>query len=322
MKKFTYKNPSTIDEAITFLGKNWSDAKILAGGSDLVGMMKNDNIYPKQVVSLKYLKGYDYVKNGSRGITIGALAKLNDIIDNSQVNNGYSLLSQAASVVGTPQLRNMGTLGGNICQRPRCKYFRGNFPCMRNGGDECSAIIGDNRNHCIFGGGPCFIIHPSDTSTALMALGAQLNIEGPNGSRKVPIEKFFVLPEENIMRENILKPDEIITEISIPPQPENSTQIFKKFMRRSSWDFAVVSVAVILSREGNTCREIKLVLGGVAPKPWRVPKAEEFFKGKSINENNIERVAEIALEGAQPLEKNSYKIELTKNMIKDILLNN
>jgi len=191
---------------------------------------------------------------------------------------------------------------------------------LRTGGDECSALIGDNRDHCIFGGDPCFIIHPSDTATALTALGAQLKIEGPNGPKKVSIDKFFVLPADNVLRENILKPAEIVTEITIPAQPDNAKQIYKKFMRRASWDFAVVSVALIITKEGNECKNMKLVLGGVAPKPWRVEKAEDFLKGKTLSESTIERTAQIALEGAQPLEKNEYKIELTKNLIKDVLL--
>ena len=211
--QFNYIQPKSLEEAVKF----GETAQLYAGGTDLIGLMKDDIIQSEKVINLKNLKGLDKIEDkGSKGLEIGPLVKIADLIENNIVQEKYPLLVQTAKEIASPQLRNMGTVGGNICQRPRCWYYRGDFDCIRKGGDTCFAVGGENKFHCIIGGGPCFIVHPSDLAVALLALDAKIEITSKDGQKTVPVNDFFILPEEDATKENILKSSEIVTKIIIP----------------------------------------------------------------------------------------------------------
>jgi xanthine dehydrogenase YagS FAD-binding subunit len=212
-------------------------------------------------------------------------------------------------------------VGGNLCQRPRCWYFRlEEVNCLKKGGSECYAATGENKYNAIFGGGPSFIVHPSDLAPMFMALGARLTVVGASGKRVIPIDKFFTMPSEgNIRRENVLKNDEIVTEIFVPASPFAAHSSYLKFKERESLDFAMASVAVALQLQGKTVRDARIVLGGVAPIPWRVPEAEKFVAGKTLTKEVLEQAGKIALQGATPLAKNAYKVPLTQTLVRRAL---
>jgi len=321
MNSFEHVNVDTVMNAISFLDSDWN-ARIIAGGTDLLGEMKREIIAPQRLVNLKTIKGSSYIQySEEEGLKIGALTTLSDIESNEIVRERFSILSQAISKVGTPQLRNMGTISGNLCQRPRCWYYRNpHYPCLRKGGKRCFAPAGENRYHAILGGGPCFIVHPSDSAPALIALGASLEIASPEGKKAIPIEEFFVGPKVDPHRENILKSNEIVTEVRVPNPKEDSRGIYLKAMERKAWDFATVSVAAQVAFDDGIVSNSRIVLGGVAPIPWRTPDAEAVVQGKAIDEKTVERVAEVALANSRPLRDNVYKVELAKALVKRALL--
>ena len=322
MKSFEHVNVDTVENAISFLDADWN-TRIIAGGTDLLGEMKREIISPQKLVNLKTIKDSSDIRySEEEGLTVGALTTLSDIESNEIVLERFSILSQAISKVATPQLRNMGTIGGNICQRPRCWYYRNpHYLCLRKGGRRCFAPAGENRYHAILGGGPCFIVHPSDIAPALIALDASLEIANPEGRRVIPIEEFFVGPKVDPYRENILKSNEIITEIRVPSPRENSRGIYLKAMERKVWDFSTVSVASQIAFDDGIVSSARIVLGGVAPIPWRVPNAEAVVQGKAIDEKTAEQAAEVALANRRPLRDNVYKVELAKALVKRALLN-
>jgi len=321
MKSFEHVNADTIENAILFLDSDWN-TRIIAGGTDLLGEMKREIIAPQRLVNLKTIKGSSYIRySEEEDLKIGALTVLSDIESNQIVLEKFGILRQAINKVGTPQLRNMGTIGGNLCQRPRCWYYRNShYPCLRKGGERCFAPAGENRYHAILGGGPCFIVHPSDLAPALIALDASLEIANPEGRRVIPIEQFFVGPKIDPYRENILKFNEIVTEIRVPIPKENSRGIYLKAMERKAWDFATVSVACQIVYGDEVVSSARIVLGGVAPIPWRVPDAEAVVQGKAIDEKTAEKTAEVALTNSRPLRDNAYKVELAKALVKRALL--
>jgi xanthine dehydrogenase YagS FAD-binding subunit len=320
MKSFEHVNVDTIENAISFLDSDWN-TRIIAGGTDLLGEMKREIIAPQRLVNLKTIKDSSYIRYSEEGLKIGALTTLSDIESNEIVKKRFNILRQAISKVATPQLRNMGTIGGNLCQRPRCWYYRNpHYPCLRKGGERCFAPVGENRYHAILGGGPCFIVHPSDLAPALIALDASLEIANPEGRRIIPIEKFFVGPKIDPYRENILKFNEIVTEIRVPSPRENSRGIYLKAMERKAWDFATVSVASQIVFDDGIASNVRIVLGGVAPIPWRAPNAEAVVQGKAIDEKTAEQAAEVALINSRPLRDNVYKVELAKALVKRALL--
>ena len=230
------------------------------------------------------------------------------------------LLAMAAGKIGTPQIRNMGTLGGNLCQRPRCWYYRNNFPCYKHGGSTCFSAAGENDYHAILQGGPSFIVHPSDAAPALVALGATARISNGSRERTVPMDKFFVTPREDVRRENILLPNEILTAIDIPGAPAGSRAIYIKEMVREVWDFALCSVAAMVTVKDGIVADARIVLGGVAPIPYRAAKAEAALTGKPLNEANAAAAGVAAVDGARPLAKNAYKVPLTQAVVKRALL--
>ena len=321
MNNFEYIQPKTLKDASKALGADWQTSLPFAGGTDLLGMMKDEIESPDKLVNLKSIPGLNKINyTPGKGLSIGALTTITEIAEHPLITEKYSLLAQAAKEVASPQLRNVGTIGGNICQRPRCWYFRGEFHCLRKGGDLCYAVDGRNKFHCVVGGAPCFIVHPSDSAVALTALDARLAIFCGKKSRTISIKDFFVLPDSNVERENILQPGEIVTEIQITDMPSNSISGYLKMKERGAWDFALVSVAAIVQKNGSSFSSGRVALGGVAPIPWPDKEVSAQLAGFKINAENIEQLSKKALGEAEPLENNAYKVPLTQNMIKKLLL--
>jgi xanthine dehydrogenase YagS FAD-binding subunit len=322
MKDFSYLQPETLEEASQSLENSFEESLPYAGGTDLLGMMKNDLSTPDKVVNLKSIPGLTEIKYiPGKGLSIGALVRVAQITQDKTIQEKFTVLAQAAQKVASPQLRNMGTIGGNLCQRPRCWYFRGDFHCLRKGGDMCYAVDGENKYHCIIGGGPCFIVHPSDTAVALLALDASLKIFNGKQSREIPLSEFFVLPDQNILRENILEPGELITEILVPETAGNTTSQYIKFIERGAWDFALVSVAAVIRNSGKQIQSGRIAFGGVAPVPWLEKEVSNRLSGFTVNKQNLKQISEMALKKATPLEHNGYKLILARNLLKRVLIN-
>ncbi len=318
MPSFSYVRAKNLEDAVRQLAS--PGARLHAGGTDLLSSLRDGIVAADKLVSisgLSGLRGFRSMADGS--LRIGALTTLAEISADSSIRKGYPALSQAATAVGSPQLRNQGTIGGNLCQRPRCWYFRGDFQCARKGGDRCYAVEGENQRHCIFGGEVCFMVHPSDTAPALVALDAVLRIAGPKGRKEVPAGKFFVMPAQDVTRETILEPGEIVAEITLPPPLNGGRGGYYKARARAAWDFALVGVASALQVEGDTIKRARLVLAGVAPVPWRIPAAEKELIGKKLETLTITRAANAAVAGAEPLSGNKYKVALLRGAVEEAL---
>jgi len=324
MKSFENIDAKSIKDAVSLLQKfqqQKKSAAVVGGGSEYLQLMKDRVVTPDYVINLKTISGLNYIREERGGFRIGALATLAELEEHDAVKEKLLILSEAAGEAASPQIRNAGTIAGNLCQRPFCWYFRSsNFNCLRKGGEVCYTVTGDSRFHAILGGGPSYIVHPSDTAPALVALNAQVKIAGPTGEKTIPLEKFFVLPSVDFKRENILKPDEIVTEIYVPYPKYGSKGFYHKVRERLAWDHAIVSVATVIESSNGVVREARVVLGGVAPIPWRASKAEEFLRSKKIDEQTAQQASEIALEGAKPLKDNVYKVGMSKSLIQRALL--
>jgi xanthine dehydrogenase YagS FAD-binding subunit len=271
-------------------------------------------------VNLKTIKGLDQVKPVNSGVNVGGLITLDALSHHDLIRRQYTVLAEAAETVATPQLRNVGTLAGNVCQRPWCWYFRNGFPCYKNGGNRCFSFGGENQFHAIFGGGPSYIVHPSDTAVALLALDAKFRMIGPSGERIVPAAEFFALPQQNPARENVLAADEVLAEVQLPTARAETRSTYHKIMDREAWTHAVVSAAIVLDIDKQVCRSARVVLGGVAPIPWRLTQVEQMLAGQVITDGLAAKAAETALEGAKPLSRNAYKVPLTKGVVRRTLL--
>jgi xanthine dehydrogenase YagS FAD-binding subunit len=318
IKNFRYVKTGSLVEAIKELGIKGT--VLHAGGTDLLGCMRDEIIQPEKVVSIsgiKELKGISTRPDG--GLKIGSLTVLADVASNSSVFEKYAVLAQAAASVGTPQIRQQGTIGGNLCQRPRCWYFRGDLRCYKKGGSICYGMSGENQYHAILGGGPCFAVHPSDTAVALTALQGQVTIAGASGSKAVKAENFFVGPGKSLDRENVLMPGEIVTGIQLPPSGGKIKSSYRKVRTRGSWDFAQVSVAVVLAFENETIRSARIVLGGVAPQPWTADAAGKLLVGKKLDGSLAKAAADAAVAGANPLNNNGYKVDMVKGAVEESL---
>ncbi len=318
MKSFANVNPRDFKDAVRKLGQ--PNAVPVGGGSDLLGMVKEYIVQPDTLVHLKAIRGNDQVSVRSGETQIGGLITLDTLAHEPSIRSRYTVLAEAAESVGTPQIRNAGTLAGNVCQRPWCWYYRNGFPCFKAGGKQCFSITGENQFHAIFGGGPSFIVHPSDTAPALVALDAQFRVMGTKGDRIVPAAEFFALPKVDPARENVLKNDEILMAVHLPAPKPNVRSTYHKVLDREAWTHAVVSAAIVLEMDQQVCRSARIVLGGVAPIPWRVPKVEALLAGQRITPELAAQAGEVALEGANPLAKNGYKVPLTKAVVRRTLL--
>jgi xanthine dehydrogenase YagS FAD-binding subunit len=326
MKPFDYYKVASAAQAVSLLSKHQQKAAILAGGSDLLGMMKDRLEGPKFkipgfLIDIKGIKELSYIKEQKTGIKIGAGTPLSEIVSSDLIGKKYPLLRQAAGQVGVPQIRNVGTLGGNLCQKPRCWYFRGKlFPdCFRKGGNNCYAPGGENRYHALFGGANCYKINPSDLAPALVALNARVEIGSSKGSRMVPIEKFYVGPDKNMLSETILTPQELVLAVEIPNPATTSKGVYLKLKEREAFDFAVVSVAVNLSLKNGIVDQARIAFGGLAPFPMRSVKAEAALKGKGIKEA-ITAACKAATDGAEPMSHNGYKVDAAKGILEQALV--
>jgi xanthine dehydrogenase YagS FAD-binding subunit len=316
---FSYLRARSLDEALGYLSQE--GARAHAGGTDLLGCLRERIFEVTTVVSiagLKELRGIAATPSG--GLRIGSLTTIAEIARHPVIQSKYRALSMAANEVASPQLRNQGTIGGNLCQKPRCWYYRGEFHCLRKGGDQCYAVEGENAYHCILGGENCFIVHPSDTAPALVALQASVSIAGPNGRRTVAVEDFHMSPADDYTRETVLEPAEIVTEIVLPPPATGLQSSYRKVRARRSWDFALAGVALAVVFNGNRADDCRVVLSGAAPVPWPSAEAEKVVRGRQLNRDRAAQAAEAALENAEPMEQNAYKIPLFRNLIEQQLM--
>jgi xanthine dehydrogenase YagS FAD-binding subunit len=327
MNAFQWANAGSVDDAVKLLKPTDPKADVdqqpmpMSGGQDLLTSLKSYIVRPPRVVNLKTIQGMDKIESdGKGGLKIGALTTLSYLEDHPDVRVKYPGLAEAAFSIATPQIRNLGTVGGNLCQRPRCWYFRlENYNCRKKGGDECFAKGGENKYNAIFGGGKSNYVHPSDLAPMLVALNATVTIAGPDGTRNMPLQDFFTLPSVNVRRENVLKEGEIVTEIQIPASP-SARSTYLKFKERDSLDFAISAVAAAVDlAPDKTVRAARIILGGVGTIPWHVPAAEQYLVGKTLTEQVNAQAAKIALEGAKPMEQNEYKIPLTQTLVRRAL---
>jgi xanthine dehydrogenase YagS FAD-binding subunit len=317
LPSFEYTRVSTVSDALSALSTE--GARLHAGGTDLLGCLHDGVFGATRVVSIGgigELAGVRELPGG--GLRIGALTTIADLAAHPLVRERAPGLAQAAVEVASPQLRNQGTVGGNLCQKPRCWYYRGDFHCIRKGGDTCYALGGENHFHCILGGDTCYIVHPSDTAPALAALEATAHVAGPEGSRTVAVADLHVRPSEDPRRETVLAPDEVLTHLTLPPPPAVSS--YRKVRTRRSWDFALASLALAVALDGDEVARARAYLGGAAPVPWRSRAVEEAITGRVVDEQVAQTAARAAMADARPLAHNGYKVPLFEGMIREELL--
>jgi xanthine dehydrogenase YagS FAD-binding subunit len=321
MRPFDYVRPETMAEAFTLLGQEAGGVRVLAGGTDLLPLMKTDLTAPERLMDIKRLDQMPRdIAATAEEVTLGALTTLTAIETHALIQERYTLLAEAAALAATPQLRNMATLGGNLLQRPRCWYFRHpHIDCWLKGSDTCPAKDGQNQLHALFGAGPCYAVHPSDLAPALLALEADVRLMGPVEERRLPLAEFFVCPEPERRLEVTKDEDELLLAVHLPPLPAGTRSTYLKAMDRKTWAFALVGVAAAMHMEAQTVTDVRLVLSGVAPIPWRLTAAETVLVGHTISEERVTQAAEQALSGAMPLSHNTYKIPLAKHLIRRAL---
>jgi len=318
LKAFTYVNAANEKEAVAALASAQRGRMLpMAGGMDLLGLMKDYIVSPDRVVSIRGLD--QTIAAGDGGLRIGAAAKIADLAEHAAARKQYPALVTAAEGVGTPQIRNMGTVGGNIMQRPRCWYFRNEeFNCLKKGGSRCFAVEGENQFHAIFGDGPCHIVHPSSLAVPVIAYGGRFRVVGPNGAREIDAGEFFQLPNANLYGENVLQPNEIITHVILPAPGQRSAAYEVRFKQSHDWPLAAASVNLVMA--GSTVKSARIVMGAVAPIPWRVPAAERVLAGKTITDAIATEAANAAVAGARPMSGNKYKIQVARTAVKRAIL--
>ncbi len=318
LPSFSYVRPASLADAVQHLAAD--GARAHSGGTDLIGCLRDGVFEATKVVSLTNLSELRGISESSSGqLRIGALTTVADVAADARVRERYPALSQAAAAVASPQLRNQGTIGGNICQRPRCWYFRGDFHCLRKGGTTCYALAGENQYHCILGGSRCYIVHSSDIAPALVALEATVQIAGPQGGRTVPLDEFFVPPSTDAERETVLERGELVTEILLPPPAAELRSSYRKVRGRGAWDFALAGVALALRIADGRVAGGRVVLSGAAPVPWRSREVEHVIQGTALEPEVCRRGAEAAMRDAQPLKRNGYKVPLFRGVIEEAL---
>lgn len=320
MKAFRFARVAAVADAVG-LATSEESAAFVAGGTELLNLMRDGIVTPDLVVDVNAvpLGGLDWRQDGLR---IGALARMTDVARDQTVRQRFPLLSQALLASASAQVRNMASIGGNLMQRTRCWYFRdAALPCnTRVAGSGCPAIAGENRWHAILGGSDaCIKVHPSDLAVALMALDAQVLIHAPEGERRVPIAEFYLLPGTTPHLETVLRRDELIVGVDLPVTPAAARSRYVKVRDRASFEFALVSVAAALEIVGGVVRDVRLALGGVAPKPWRASAAESELRGRQLSAPAIEAASRAAVLGATPREHNGFKVELVRRVLASTL---
>ncbi len=316
MRPFQVLRPTTLDAASKALSGSDIDASILAGGTDILGEVKEGTATPDALIDITGLEGLSDIQVPENGhASIGSLVTLAEIETAPGIQENFPALAQAAASVATPQIRNVGTLGGNLCQRPRCWYYRSPlFNCLKKGGDTCYAVQGLNKYHAIFGGDGCHIVHPSDTAVALTALDASIETFGAQGLRQTPISEFYVGPGTDMLSETALERGDVVTRVLLP-QGTGSNSIYLKAKERQAYDFALVSVAASISVEDGTITGARLALGGVAPVPYALPEVADALTGVPVGDVSPRDLGQLAVRGARPMTDNTYKMRLSSNLI-------
>lgn len=319
MQTFEYANPTSLKEAVSLLGSDWSDAHVLAGGTDQISLMKDYVHTPKRVVNIKNIKELHGISKGGHGLRIGAVVTFDELASDAALRSEYPSISTAVLGITSPQIRNMGTAGGDLCQRPRCWYFRNGYGLLATKDGKSLVPNGENTYHAIFGGGPAYFVSASSLAPALIALGAKVTLVSASGKRTVDLEKFFVAPKDDHTREVDLKPNEILTEIVVPPARGTKNATYEVRQKEAiDWPLATASVA--LQMNGDAVKSARIVLGHVAPTPWVAAEAEKAAAGQNINEDAAAKIAQAAVAGAAPLSQNAYKVQLTRVAVKRALL--
>ncbi|HLG15770.1 MAG TPA: FAD binding domain-containing protein [Blastocatellia bacterium] len=322
MRAFEYANPGTKEQAVRLLGDSWGDAEVLAGGTDLLALMKDDVVAPKRLVSLKDIAELRGIRTSpTLGLRIGALVTIQELLDNSQVRRSYPAIAQAAEGITSPQIRSLGTVGGDLCQRPRCWYFRAGFGLLaRDENGDALVPTGENRYHAILGnGGPAYFVNPSSLAPALIAMRATAKVFGPKGAREVALEKFFLAPGSEGEREYDLKPNEIVTEIVVPPLGLARSATYE-VRQKMALDWPLATASVVISLAAGKVNSARIVLGHVAPIPWRSEEAEQALIGNAVTEAAVEAAGAAAVSMAKSLGRNGHKIRLAKVAVKRAIL--
>jgi len=322
IKPLQIVKPTTVDEAVASLQKHGTDATLVAGNTDEINWLKDRVRTPRVLVDIKDIKslyGIDQQSDGS--VRIGSLTKVADVASSDVLKGSFGVVPEATSLVATPQIRNMGSIGGNLSQDSRCWYYRGGFDCYRAGGHTCYAITGQNRDHSVTDYSRCVTAHPSDGAVGLVAVDASIEVQGPNGTRQEPLSDFYVGPQENITKMNDLAHGEVMTHIVIPKTWRNAAFYFEKVRDRNSWDFPLVNIAAAVKTSGGKVTDVRLVSNGVAPTPKRLRAAERAITGKAISQSTAKAAGQAALPNAAPLTHNAFKVPLTQNLVTRALLN-
>lgn len=322
MELFEYASPTTKQEAVGLLSTRWGESEVLAGGTDLLSLMKNYMVRPKRVVNIKGIAELGGIRASGQGVVVGALVTLEELQTHKTVRGEFPSLAQAARGVSSPQIRNMGTVGGDLCQRPRCWYFRNGFGLLARD-EQGRALVpaGDNRYHAILGNeGPAYFVHASSLAPALIALGAKARLFGPQGQREVVLADFFAIPTSDVERENVLKPNEILSEVVIPAASRGTRNATYEVRQKEALDWPLVTASVVLRMQGGKVANARIVLGHVAPIPWQAAEAAGGLAGKAISEETARQAGEAAVRGAKPLSGNRYKVQLARVAVERALL--
>jgi xanthine dehydrogenase YagS FAD-binding subunit len=318
MQAFEYSNPASLKEATGLLAASWGEADVLAGGTDLLSLMKESLQTPKRVVNIKSIHELGGISRTAAGLRIGATVTMDELARSAEVRGGYQALADAAAGIPSPQIRHMGTVGGDLCQRPRCWYYRQGFGLLAMKDGKSLVVGGENLYHAIFGGGPAYFVSASSLGPALIALEAKVKLVSAKGSREIPVKDFFVAPRDENTREIALRPDEILTEILVPAAATHSATYEVRQKEALDWPLAAASVAIHM--KGPVVGSARIVLGHVAPTPWDATAAGVWLAGKTITVETAEAAGKAAVEGAQPLSHNAYKVTLAKTAVKRALL--
>lgn len=327
MKAFRLHEPTTLDEALYLLRSLGPTARPLGGGTDLVPLMRGGVAgrgmpYPTDLVDLSAVTGMSGIRTSADGATIGAGTTLAEIIESPELRRGWPLLVEALAGIASPEIRAIATLGGNINQRPRCWFFRGkDFDCLKKGGDVCFAVEGHNGYQAIIGGHLCFIIHPSDAATALVALDARARIASAEGERWVAFSEYFISPRQNLLNETVLGCNELLIEVVVPPLPVGARTVWRKMTDKGkdTWDFALISVAGVVVAVDGVWKSGRIVLGGVAPTPYRAHIVEDALAGKDVR-RALSEATECLRSVVRPMRDNAYKVPVVQTLIESAIL--
>ncbi len=318
MPAFELFQPTTTAEALGVLDRYGADAWVLAGGLDTWDWLKDRVVRPAAVVDLGAIGPLAEIRAANGGVEIGAMATLTSVVADATVQESFGLLAEAAALVASPQIRNQGTLGGNLSQDTRCWYYRDGWNCYRAGGNICYADTPTamNREHCVLGASRCVAVNPSDTAPALIALDAELVVENQSGARTVSAADYFVGPEVDIERMTVLAPTDLLTTIRVPGTWAGAAFYFEKSRDRAVWDFALGSVARAATVSGGMVEDLRVVVNGMAPTPVRLTAVEDVVRGQAVSEELVEQAGQVAIEGVKPLAHNGYKVALLRNLVK------